>query len=126
MSAPGAFLTLEERSDLVIARARTLYINGQSNDETVAAAERLGHHLGVRARLFPRWGALQLQIEDGDARRVSTVVANPTGVDMDRVASAMQALEDLCAGRLAPAAATEARGPISESPPAPTRLFWPS
>ncbi len=123
MSAPGAFLTLEERSDLVLALARTLYINGQSTDETLVAAERLGHHLGVRARIFPRWGALQLQIEDGDARRVSTVVANPTGVDMDRVASAMQALEDLCAGRLAPAAATEALGAISEAPPAPTWLF---
>src|SRR5260370_22853708 len=123
MSAPGAFLTLEERSDLVIALARTLYIHGQSTDETLGAAERLGHHVGVSARIFPRWGALQIQIEDGDARRVSTVVANPTGVDMDRVASAMQALEDLCAGRLAPAAATEALGAISEAPPAPTWLF---
>jgi uncharacterized membrane protein YjjP (DUF1212 family) len=116
-------MTLEERSDLVLAFARTLYINGQSTDETLAAAERLGHHLGVRARIIPRWGALQLQVEDGDARLVSIVAADPTGVNMDRVASAMHALEDLRAGRLAPAAATKALGAISQAPPAPTWLF---
>src|SRR5260370_35011847 len=102
MSAPGAFLTLEERSDLVLALARTLYINGQSTDETLVAAERLGHHLGVRARLFPRWGALQLQIDDGDARRVSTAVANPTGGAIDRVAPPPAAPADLCAVRVPP------------------------
>ena len=116
-------MTLEERSDLVLAFARTLYINGQSTDETVAAAERLGQHLGVRARIIPRWGTLQLQVEDGGSRLVSSVAADPTGVDMDRVASAMQALEDLCAGRLAPAAAAKALGAISQAPPAPTWLF---
>ena len=42
---------------------------------------------------------------------------------MDRVASAMQALEDLGAGRLAPAAAAKALGAISQAPPAPTWLF---
>ena len=115
-------MTLEERSDLVLAFARTLYTNGQSTDETLAAAERLGQHLGVRARIIPRWGTLQLQVEDGGARLVSSVAADPTGVDMDRVASAMQALEDLCAGRLAPAAAAKALGAISQAPPAPTWL----
>jgi len=116
-------MTLEECSDLVLAFARTLYINGQSTDETLAAAERLGHHLGVRARIIPRWGALQLQVEDRDARLVSTVAADPTGVDMDRVASAMHALENLRAGRLAPTAATDALSAISQAPPAPTWLF---
>src|SRR5438552_14203323 len=116
-------MTLEERSDLVLAFARTPYTNGQSTDETLAAAERLGQHLGVRARIIPRWGTLQLQVEDGGARLASSVAADPTGVDMDRVASAMQALEDLCAGRLAPAAAARALGAISQAPPAPTWLF---
>ena len=116
-------MTLEERSDLVLAFARTLYTNGQSTDETLAATERLGQHLGVRARIIPRWGTLQLQVEDGGARLVSSVAADPTGVDMDHVASAMQALEDLGAGRLAPAAAAKALGAISQAPPAPTWLF---
>ena len=60
--------------------------------------------LGLRARIMPRWGELQLQAEDGDARLISVVAADPTGVDMDRVASAVRAIDDLarrsaCAGR---------------------------
>ncbi len=61
-------MTLEERSDLVLAFARVLYVNGQSTDETLAAAERLGDSIGLRARIMPRWGELQLQAEDRDAR----------------------------------------------------------
>ena len=116
-------MTLEERSNLVLAFAQALYINGQSTDETLAAAERLGNHLGLRATIIPRWGELQLQVEDRDARLISTVAADPTGVDMDRVASAMRAIEELRGGRLAPAAATEAIRAIAQTPPAPTGLF---
>ena len=58
-----------------------------------------------------------------DARLISTVAADPTGVHMDRVASAMQAIEDLDAGRLAPGAAMKAINAISQAPPAPTWLF---
>ncbi|TMF07913.1 MAG: threonine/serine exporter family protein, partial [Chloroflexi bacterium] len=96
---------------------------GQSTDQTVDATERVGDALGLRAKLMPRWGALQLQAEDGDARGIFAVAADPTGVDMDRVASTMRAIEELGAGRLAPAAALEAIGAISQAPPAPTWLF---
>jgi uncharacterized membrane protein YjjB (DUF3815 family) len=51
------------------------------------------------------------------------VAADPTGVDMDRVASAMQAIEDLRAGRLAPGAAIQAIDAISQASPVPTWLF---
>ena len=54
-------MTLEERSDLVLALARVLFVNGQSTDQTLAAAERLGQALGLRAKIMPRWGELQLQ-----------------------------------------------------------------
>src|SRR6266516_293084 len=59
-----AVMSLQERSDLVLILARVLHVNGQSTDETVAAAERLGHKLDLRARIIPRWGELQLQAED--------------------------------------------------------------
>jgi hypothetical protein len=101
-------MTLEERADLVLAFARVLYVNGQSTDQTLASAERFGHALGLRAKIMPRWGELQLQAEDSDARLISAVAADPTGVAMGRVASTMRAIEDLGAGRLAPAAAKEA------------------
>ena len=104
-------MRLDENSNLVLAFARVLYVNGQSTDQTVDATERVGD------------GALQLQAEDGDARGIFAVAADPTGVDMDRVASTMRAIEELGAGRLAPAAALEAIGAISQAPPAPTWLF---
>jgi uncharacterized membrane protein YjjP (DUF1212 family) len=116
-------MTLEERSNLVLAFARVLYVNGQSTDQTVAAAERFGDALGLRAKIMPRWGELQLQAEDRDTRLISAVPADPAGVEMDRVASTMQAIENLSAGRLAPAAAMEAIIAISQTLPAPTWLF---
>jgi len=115
-------MTLEERFDLVLVFARVLYVNGQATDEAVGAAERLGHILGLRARIAPRWGELQLESQDKD-RLVSQVVADPTGVDMDRVAATMRAIEDLGAGRLAPTDAMEVISAIARAPPAPTWLF---
>jgi uncharacterized membrane protein YjjP (DUF1212 family) len=116
-------MTLQERSNLILAFARVFYVNGQSTDQTLAAAERLADTFGLRAKIMPRWGELQLQAEDGNARVICTVEADPTGVDMDRVASAMRAIDELGTGRLAPAAATAAIGAISRAPPAPTWLF---
>ena len=116
-------MTLEERSNLVLAFARVLYVNGQSTDQTLDAAERLGGTLGLRAKIMPRWGELLLQAEDRDARLISAAAADPAGVDMDRVASTMRAIEELSGGRLVPAAAMEAISAISQAPPAPTWLF---
>jgi len=116
-------MTLEERADLVLAVAQVLYVNGQSTDQTLAAAERFGHTLGLRPKIMPRWGELQLQVQDSDTRLISIVAADPTGVAMSRVAFTMGAIEDVGAGRLAPAAAQEAIRAISQTPPAPTWLF---
>jgi uncharacterized membrane protein YjjP (DUF1212 family) len=116
-------MTLKERADLVLAVARVLYVNGQSTDQTLASAERFGHTLGLRAAIMPRWGELQLQVQDSDTRLISVVAADPTGVDMGRVVSTMRAIEDLGAGRLAPAAAKDVIRAISQAPPAPTWLF---
>jgi uncharacterized membrane protein YjjP (DUF1212 family) len=116
-------MTLEERSTLVLAFARVLYVNGQDTDQTMNAAERLGDILGLHAKIMPRWGELQLQAEDMDTRLISAVGADPAGVEMDRVASTMLAVEELGAGWLAPAAAMDSISKISKTPPAPTWLF---
>jgi uncharacterized membrane protein YjjP (DUF1212 family) len=116
-------MTLEDRSDLVLAFARVLYVNGQATDQTVAATERLGSALGLRTDLMPRWGELQLLSAERDGRLIRQVAANPTGVDMDRVASTMRAIEEIEAGRLAPEAALKAIGAISRAPPAPLWLY---
>jgi uncharacterized membrane protein YjjP (DUF1212 family) len=116
-------MTLEERSNLVLALAGVLYANGQSTDQTLAEANQFGRGLGLCAEIIPRWGELQLQAEEGEARIISAVAADPTGVDMDRVASIIRLIEDFGAGRLAPAAARETISAISQAPPAPTWLF---
>src|SRR3989441_3722697 len=116
-------MTLQDRSDLVLTFARVLHVNGQSTDETVAAAERLSNDLDLHATIIARGGELQLQARDGGARLVSVEAADPTGVDMDRVASAMRTVDEVGAGRLAHPAVLEAISAISDAPPAPTWLF---
>ena len=115
-------MTFDERCNLVLTFARTLFVNGQATDQTVAAAERLGRALGLRANVMARWGELQLQ-SDSNATPFVQVTADPTGVDMDRVASTMRAIEEVESGRLKPDAAMKAIGVISRAPPAPTWLF---
>jgi uncharacterized membrane protein YjjP (DUF1212 family) len=113
-------MTADDRCNLVLTFARTLFINGQATDQTVAAAERLARTLGLRANLMARWGELQLQSEGKDA---SLLAADPAGEDMDRVVSTMRVIGDVESGRLAPDAAMKAIGAISLMPPAPTWLF---
>ena len=112
----------DERCDLVLNFARTLFVNGQATDQSAAAAERLGRILGLHANLMARWGELQLQ-SDSEATPFCQVPADPAGVDMDRVASTMRAIDDVESGRLAPDAAMKAIGVISRAAPAPAWLF---
>jgi uncharacterized membrane protein YjjP (DUF1212 family) len=116
-------MTFDERCRLVLDAARTLFVNGQATDQTVAAAERLGRALGLSASVTARWGELELQSDGENPARVAQVAADPAGVDMDRVASAMRAVEDVTAGRLAPEAAAKAIATTSHAPPAPAWLF---
>jgi uncharacterized membrane protein YjjP (DUF1212 family) len=114
-------MTSDERGGLVLAYARTLFINGQATDQTVDAAERLGRALGLTGKILARWGELQLQTDGRDG--ILQVAADPAGVDMDRVASTMRAIEDIEAGRLTPEAGSKLIDAISRKPPAPTWLF---
>ncbi|MDB5611901.1 MAG: conserved rane protein of unknown function, partial [Bradyrhizobium sp.] len=113
-------MTADDRCNLVLTFARTLFINGQATDQTLAAAERLAHKLGLRANVMVRWGELQLQ---SDGKEANLLPADPAGVDMDRVVSTMRVIGDVESGQLAPDAAMKAIGAISRAPPAPTWLF---
>ena len=116
-------MSLQERSNLILAFAKVLFANGQATEQTIGAAERLGRALRLRTKIIPRWGELELQAEDKDVELSLQISADPTGVDMDRVASTMRAVEDVEAGRLAPDAAAKAIAAIAKAPPAPTWLF---
>ena len=96
-----------ERSDLVLGCAHVLHTNGQSTHETVQAAERLGAQVGLRATMIAHWEELELRAADGTGSQVSFERGSPTGVNMDRVASAMSAIENCAVGRQPIAAALE-------------------
>src|SRR5215467_11930430 len=116
-------MSLQERSNLILDFAKVLFANGQATDQIISATERLGRGLGLRARIILRWGELELETEDTDAKLSSQIAADPSGVDMDRVASAMRAVEDVEDGRLSADAASKAIAAIAKAPPAPTWLF---
>ena len=115
--------SIPEPSDLVLAFARVLQVNGQSTHETLEAATRLSKSLGLDSTIVPHWEDLQIQATEDGARLVSLADASPTGVNMERVASAMKAIDEVDAGRLAPAAAMRTIGAIARAPAAPTWLF---
>jgi uncharacterized membrane protein YjjP (DUF1212 family) len=116
-------MSLQERFDLILSFAKVLFANGQATDQTISATERLGRVLGLRATIVPRWGELTVQTEDANARLSEQIAADPSGVDMDRVASTMRAVEDVWSGRLSLDAASKAITIIAKAAPAPTWLF---
>jgi uncharacterized membrane protein YjjP (DUF1212 family) len=118
-----ARVTPQLRYQLVLALAKVLFVNGQATEQTVVAAERFGRAIGLHIKVMLRWGEVQLQLENEGTNLVSQGIANPTGVDMDRVASAMKVIGDVEAGRLTPDAALKTIGAIAKAPPAPTWLF---
>src|SRR5260370_4919242 len=112
-----------ERSDLVLACALVLHTNGQSTHETVQAAERLGTQLCLRATMIAHWEELELRAADSTGSQVSFERGSPTGINMDRVASAMSAIEHCAVGPPPIGAALEYIKAIAHAPPAPTWLF---
>src|SRR5260221_1622449 len=120
---PKPSMNLEEQSDVVLTLGQALHVNGQSTDDTLAATERLSNSLGLTATVVPSLGEFQLDATDGPPRLVSLPAASPTGVHMERVASAMKAIDEVTAGHLPPTAALQSVGAISHAPPAPTWLF---
>ena len=63
-------------------------------------------------------------VADGeDGALAVRAVASPAGIEMDRVASTMRAIEDIVTGRLAPDNAKKTIDQIFRSPPSPTGLF---
>jgi uncharacterized membrane protein YjjP (DUF1212 family) len=118
-----ANLEREDQSNLVLAFARVLYINGDSTRQMLEATDRMSKCLELRTIIFPRWGDLVLQTEDTEGKFISAIEAVPSGVDMDRVASTLQAVEEFCMGKLTGADATNVIKRIADAPPLPTWLF---
>jgi uncharacterized membrane protein YjjP (DUF1212 family) len=118
----GGGMTLQKHYELILALARVLFVNGQSTERTVTAVEKLAKALEFRVEVMPRWGELQVEVQNQYGTLFSRA-ANPTGVDMHRVAAAMSTIAKVGAGRLAPDSALRAISTISNGPLHPTWLF---
>jgi len=108
---------------LVLEFARVLFCSGQSTNQVVDAAERMGRSVGLNLQLRPRWGELHLYVAGSDQRSSLNVTAVPAGLDMNRVISATHVAYELGLKRMTPAAAREAIEAISHSVPSPIWLF---
>jgi uncharacterized membrane protein YjjP (DUF1212 family) len=119
----GRPMTMRGRVDLVLAFAKTLYVNGQATEQTVDAVERLGRALGLRVMILLGWGELRLVAHGGGGSLRAETAAIPAGVEMERVAATMRAIENIASGRLATETAEQTINEIAKLPPAPTSLF---
>ena len=98
--ATGKSLDPAAALDLISTSARLLFQNGQTTERMVAASEQLGEALGLRVTLFPRWGELVMRIEENAGSRYEIVAAEPAGMDMNKVAATMAAIDSVYSGRL--------------------------
>lgn len=114
-------MTNEQRCAAVLEFARTVFVNGQTTDQTIGAAERLGRAMGVASKISARWGLLELSCTEGNAS--FQVDADPVGVEMERVASAMHLVEEVESGQRAPESVRAALAVVARKPPAPAWLF---
>jgi uncharacterized membrane protein YjjP (DUF1212 family) len=116
-------MNIEERSAFVLTAAKGLFVNGQSTEETVTAAARLADALGLRTKLLVSWGEVALEVDSAHGALIRLDGAEPTGVDMGRVASVMRVIDKLAAGHLKPEEAWAEIETVSHAHPAPTWLF---
>ena len=106
-----------EALDLMLRAATLLFANGQTTERMMETTARLGGAFGFPADLLPRWGELTATVDDGDALRAATVVANPLGVDMGKVAATMDLIDRFCDGRIDAGTAQAKLETIRHRPP---------
>jgi uncharacterized membrane protein YjjP (DUF1212 family) len=78
------------------AAARVLFTNGETSRRMIVAIERLGKALGADVAVSPRWGDVMLRIDDPAGPRLHWIAATPVGVDMQKVASTIELIDQLC------------------------------
>jgi uncharacterized membrane protein YjjB (DUF3815 family) len=115
--------SLAQGADLAIGVAEVLHANGESTDDTLSAALRFGDGLGLRVRLIPGWSDLHLQADQPGVSVAALRAASPTNINMNRVSSAVNTLNEVVAGKLATSAAVEVIRHIAGAAAAPDWLF---
>jgi len=89
-------MTSPDRDKLrTIARAAALlHDNGQSTSMTLVAVQRLSRGLGQPAVVIPGWSSITAYDPRGGGEHVLVAEVHPTAVNMRRVATLMQVIDD--------------------------------
>jgi len=103
--------------EVISSAARLLFANGQTTERMVLATKQLGVGLGVRANVFPRWGELDVCVEDGAGAHGERIVAKPSGVDMSKVIATQELVDRVHDGRMVSSEAKVELEKISLSKP---------
>ena len=106
---------------LIATAARLLFVNGETSEGVRTEIERLGDALGVRTDALLFWGEIILVMEGAPSPVV--LRARPTGVDMGKVAAALDLLDRIRAGDVTPAEGLAQIEAIAARPPASTPRF---
>ena len=114
-------LTCEAALKTTALAATLLFAHGQTTEQTITAAERLGRALGVTVRVLPYWGELIVELDGAPVSQI--VPAKPLGVDMGRILAVTTLIDQVCRGSLSPKAAQSALESAGRLPPASTLRF---
>ena len=86
--------------DALLTAATLLFVDGQTTERTRAEIERLSAVLGVQSTLFLRWDEITIIADDGQRLHRFTAAVEPTGVDMGRVASTNELIDNFVKKKL--------------------------
>ena len=117
----GASTTREVALDTIALAAALLFEHGQTTQQTVVAAERLGHALCVEARVLPEWGEIALEIDGATLSQIAP--ATPLGVDLGKVLAVMTIVDQVYDRRLPADAVRAALSAVRTLPPVSTLRF---
>jgi uncharacterized membrane protein YjjP (DUF1212 family) len=119
ITSEPAHLTRAATLNIIALATALLLENGQSTEETVAAADRLGRALDEPVTLRAYWGEIHVH---GTSSLHETVPAMPLGVDMVKVLATMKIVDQVCNGTL-PRVALSALAAAKHLRPASTPRF---
>lgn len=110
----------EDDYALLLLAVRTLHENGEETSGSLDVAVRLSAYLGMQTKVDLSWDKITLRVNDD---RVRVAPAQPLNVNMSRVVATLQAVENICAGRLPGGQAKEALEAASHAPASSLPLF---
>jgi uncharacterized membrane protein YjjP (DUF1212 family) len=91
---------LSEIGDALLTAATLLFVDGQTTERTRAEIERLSAALGAQSTILLRWDEITIIADDGQRLHRFTAAVEPTGINMDRVASTNELIDDFVQKKL--------------------------